>query len=58
MIGQLGSMGLSDSAKYSAMKAATINLAVPNSTEMIVREIAALLPQNKTVAVEAMRVGA
>lgn len=46
---------LSDSDKYSKMKAATENLAVPNSTEMIIREIAALLPQNqKAVVVETM----
>ena len=40
---------LTDSVKYSAMKAATISLDVPNSTEMIIREIAALLPQNQKV---------
>lgn len=49
---------LSDSNKYSAMKAATVNLAVPNSTEMIVREIAALLPQNRKVVAETMRASA
>ena len=35
---------LVDSKKYAAMKAATIDLAIPNSTEMIIKEIAALLP--------------
>jgi hypothetical protein len=27
------------------MKAATVNLAVPNATEMIIKEICALLPE-------------
>lgn len=36
---------MEDSGKYSAMKLATINLAVPNSTKMIIEEIAALLPK-------------
>ncbi len=49
---------LSDANKYAEMKAATVNLAVPNSTEMIIREIAALLPQNQEVAVEPMRMSA
>ena len=51
---------LTDSNKYLAMKDATINLAVPNSTEMIVREIAALLPQyqRKAAIVEPMTAGA
>jgi UDP-N-acetylglucosamine:LPS N-acetylglucosamine transferase len=35
---------ITDSAHYAAMRAATIGLAIPNSTERIVREIAALLP--------------
>ncbi len=37
---------LDDSAKYAAMRAATIGLAIPNSTQRIVAEITALLPQN------------
>jgi len=37
---------LGDSKKYSDMKAATLGLAAPNSTEMIIKEIAALLPAN------------
>ncbi len=37
---------LNNSKKYADMKAATLDLAIPNSTEMIVREIAALLPSN------------
>lgn len=49
---------ISDDKKYSEMKAATINLAVPNSTEMIVREIAALLPQNKKIAAETLSAAA
>jgi UDP-N-acetylglucosamine:LPS N-acetylglucosamine transferase len=35
---------ITDRAHYAAMRAATIGLAIPNSTERIVREIAALLP--------------
>ena len=35
---------LGDSLRYKRMKAATVGLAIPNSTEMIIREIAALLP--------------
>lgn len=37
---------LEDSNKYAQMKRATINLAVPNSTKMIIEEIAALLPKH------------
>ena len=37
-------------AQYSAMKAATISFAMPNSTEYIIREINALLPQNAASA--------
>ncbi len=35
---------LTDSNKYAAMKAATIGLAIPNSTRNIIEEITALLP--------------
>ena len=35
---------LADKQKYEAMREATIGLAMPNSTKMIVEEIAALLP--------------
>src|SRR5215204_6170439 len=35
---------VSDSQKYADMKAATVNLAIPNSTQKIIEEIAALLP--------------
>lgn len=35
---------LNDSQKYTAMKEATINLAIPNSTQKIIEEITALLP--------------
>lgn len=40
---------LNDSAKYAEMKAATIGLTVPNSTEFIIREIAELLPAHTKV---------
>ena len=36
-----------DSQKYSEMKDAAANLIVPNSTENIINEITALLPENK-----------
>lgn len=39
---------LDDKEKYEAMRAATIGLAMPNSTQTIVREIAALLPNAAT----------
>ena len=38
---------LDDSVKYAAMKAATVNMAIPNSTQRIIEEITALLPANK-----------
>jgi UDP-N-acetylglucosamine:LPS N-acetylglucosamine transferase len=34
-----------DREVYSQMRAATAGLAMPNSTEQIIREIAALMPQ-------------
>ena len=40
---------LNDSAKYAEMKAATIGLTVPNSTEFIIREIAELLPAHTKI---------
>jgi UDP-N-acetylglucosamine:LPS N-acetylglucosamine transferase len=40
---------VTDSAKYAEMKAATRNLSVPNSTQKIIEEIAALLPQKKEI---------
>jgi len=46
---------LSDSNKYSDMKAATVNLSVPNSTEFIIREIAALLPEKHLIASETIQ---
>lgn len=49
---------LTDSNKYAAMKAATINLSVPNSTEFIIKEIAALLPKHNLIASETLQVGA
>lgn len=36
---------IADKARYSRMKAATIGMARPNSTEYIIREISELLPQ-------------
>jgi UDP-N-acetylglucosamine:LPS N-acetylglucosamine transferase len=38
---------LEDSQKYAAMKKATAGLAIPNSTQRIIEEIAALLPDTK-----------
>lgn len=35
---------VNNAEKYAAMKAATVNLAIPNSTQRIIEEIAALLP--------------
>lgn len=35
-----------DTAHYSAMRAATVSLAIPNATRQIVEEIAALIPAN------------
>jgi processive 1,2-diacylglycerol beta-glucosyltransferase len=44
---------LSDSRKYAEMKAATIGLALPNSTQRIIEEISALLPSPAQLAEEA-----
>ncbi len=41
---------LGDSKKYHAMKAATFNLAIPDSTQRIIEEISALLPANCVAA--------
>ena len=46
---------LGDSKKYADMKAATIDLAIPNSTEMIIKEIAALLPAQTPLANESLK---
>lgn len=40
---------LNDSNKYEAMRAATINLAIPNSTQKIIEEITALLPKKTEI---------
>jgi UDP-N-acetylglucosamine:LPS N-acetylglucosamine transferase len=40
---------LKDSKKYAKMRAATINMTMPNSTKMIIEEIAALLPPQKEI---------
>ena len=41
---------LSNSKRYTEMKAATKNLTIPNSTQKIIEEITALLPQKKEIA--------
>ena len=43
-----------DTAHYSAMRAATLSLAIPNATHQIVQEIAALLPASAHVEEESM----
>jgi UDP-N-acetylglucosamine:LPS N-acetylglucosamine transferase len=44
---------IADRVRYSNMKAATVGLTMPNSTEQIVREIHALLPQIQSEPVRA-----
>ena len=39
---------MEDEVHYSRMRAATVSLAVPNSTRHIVEEIAALIPKSET----------
>ena len=46
---------LDDPSRYQAMRAAAGTMSVPNSTEMIVREIAALLPQAKSLPAAGVR---
>ncbi len=46
---------LDDPSRYQAMRAAAETMSVPNSTEMIVREIAALLPQAKSLPAAGVR---
>ena len=46
---------ISDSKKYSAMKAATVSLSAPNSTEMIIQEIAALLSEKHQITKKPLR---
>lgn len=41
---------LGDSNKYKEMKAATVNMSIPNSTKNIIAEISALLPVKEKVA--------
>ena len=41
---------ISDTKRYAQLRAATIDLTIPNSTQNIVREISAMLPQNNTVS--------
>lgn len=40
---------VNNAEKYAEMKAATVNLAIPNSTQKIIEEIAALLPPSKEI---------
>lgn len=40
---------VTDSKKYAEMKAATVSMAIPNSTQRIIEEIAALLPEHQTI---------
>jgi len=49
---------VSDTKKYAEMKAATMNLAVPNATEMIIKEIFALLPEKQQIQNESVHVAA
>jgi UDP-N-acetylglucosamine:LPS N-acetylglucosamine transferase len=44
---------IADRSRYSSMKAATIGLTMPNSTEQIIREINALLPQMQSEPIQA-----
>jgi UDP-N-acetylglucosamine:LPS N-acetylglucosamine transferase len=44
---------LNDSRKYAEMKAATIGLSMPNSTQRIIEEISALLPTSAELNAEA-----
>jgi hypothetical protein len=41
---------LEDEVHYSRLRAATVGLAIPNSTRQIVEEIAALIPQPENAA--------
>ena len=43
-----------DTAHYSAMRAATVGLVIPNATRKIVEEIAALIPASVKAAEEAV----
>jgi UDP-N-acetylglucosamine:LPS N-acetylglucosamine transferase len=44
-----------DSRKYAEMRAATIGLTIPNSTETIIKEIAALLPSPSEIKENALQ---
>ena len=44
---------LNDSAEYAQMKAATIGMTIPNSTQKIIEEISALLPKNSSALLPA-----
>ncbi len=45
---------IEDSAHYAAMRAATVGLAIPNSTKQIVEEIAALIPATGSPAADVL----
>lgn len=49
---------LKDSSKYSAMRAATSGLAIPNSTKSIIEEISSLLPEKFRSETEAVKISA
>lgn len=49
---------LNDSAKYAQMKTAASGLAIPNSTEFIIKEIAALLPVRLRITKEPLQAAA
>jgi UDP-N-acetylglucosamine:LPS N-acetylglucosamine transferase len=44
-----------DTAHYSAMRAATIGLAIPNATRQIVEEITALIPASSEATDQSVR---
>jgi UDP-N-acetylglucosamine:LPS N-acetylglucosamine transferase len=45
---------VTDTAKYAEMRAATVGMTMPNSTQFIVEQIALLLPEQMTAADESM----
>jgi UDP-N-acetylglucosamine:LPS N-acetylglucosamine transferase len=49
---------LNDSKKYTEMRAATVGLAMPNSTQRIIEEIAALLPAHQQTTAQTQALSA
>ncbi|HEX8737408.1 MAG TPA: glycosyltransferase [Pyrinomonadaceae bacterium] len=49
---------LNDSKKYAEMRAATVGLAMPNSTQRIIEEIAALLPAHQQTTAQTQALSA